>query len=86
MRTSRIAVAVRQLTGLFTQEPGRQLSLADAVRLTGLDPLSCEIVLETLQDAHVLSRGGDGRFIRRDDHARPNPTIGPGAAVNRFTG
>jgi hypothetical protein len=71
MATSSIAFAVRQLTGIFTLEPERQLSLAEAERLTGLDPQSCQIVLETLQDARVLSRASDGRFARSDRPSGP---------------
>jgi hypothetical protein len=66
MATSRIAIAVQQLTGAFVQEPERELSLADAQCLTGLDERSCRLVLETLQDARVLRRGSDGRFVRSD--------------------
>lgn len=71
MRTSRIALAVKQLTGVFVHDPERELSLAEAERLTGLDASSCQIVLETLQDARFLTRAGNGRFIRTD---RPQPT------------
>jgi hypothetical protein len=66
MGTSRIAIAVKQLTGVFVQEPERELSLAEAERLTGLDASSCQIVLETLQDARFLTRARDGRFVRTD--------------------
>lgn len=70
MRTPRIAIAVKQLTGVFVREPDRQLSLAEAERLTGLDASSCQIVLETLQDARVLTRAQDGRFVRSDRERR----------------
>ncbi|MQA28364.1 MAG: hypothetical protein GEU82_00795 [Luteitalea sp.] len=73
MTTSRIADAVQQLTGVFMQEPERELSLAEAERLTGLDPASCQIVLETLQDARFLRRATDGRFVRND--REPSPQI-----------
>ena len=66
MAMSRIAVAVRRLAGVYAQEPERQLSLAEAARLTGLDVPSCRIVLETLQDARFLTRARDGRFARTD--------------------
>jgi hypothetical protein len=66
MPTPRIASAVRQLTGMFVDQPERQLSLAEAVCLTGLDGPACQIVLETLQDARFLARTDDGRFGRSD--------------------
>jgi len=66
MPTSRIATAVRKLTGVYVREPDRQLSLAEAERITGLDGPSCQIVLETLRDARFLARADDGRFVRSD--------------------
>jgi hypothetical protein len=66
MPKPRIAAAVQQLTGVFEREPERELSLAEAERLTGLDAPSCQIVLETLQDAHFLTRVKNGRFARTD--------------------
>jgi DNA-binding IclR family transcriptional regulator len=66
MQKSRIAAAVRRLTSVFVTEPERELSLADAQHLTGLDAPACQIVLETLQDARVLRRSSDGRFVRSD--------------------
>jgi DNA-binding IclR family transcriptional regulator len=66
MATPSIVYAVRQLTALFAREPECRLSLPEAEQLTGLDPQSCRIVLETLQDARVLARAGDGRFARSD--------------------
>jgi hypothetical protein len=66
MPTPRIALAVQQLTGVFVQEPEREMSVADAQLLTGLDEPSCQIVLETLQDARFLKRASDGRFVRSD--------------------
>lgn len=73
MPTSRIAIAVQQLTAVFVKEPDRQLSLAEAERLTGLDAAACEIVLETLRDARFLTRASDGRFVRSDRPTRPTP-------------
>jgi DNA-binding IclR family transcriptional regulator len=71
MATSRIAAAVRRLTGMFVEQPERQLSLAEAARLTGLDGPSCQIVLETLRDARFLARADDGRFVRSDRPRQP---------------
>lgn len=74
MATSRIAAAVRQLTGMFVEQPERQISLAEAERLTGLDGPACQIVLETLRDARFLFRADDGRFMRSDRPRDPSPT------------
>jgi DNA-binding IclR family transcriptional regulator len=64
MGTPRIAMAVHRLAWLFVEEPDRQVSVAEAEELTGLDSPACEIVLETLQDARFLTRAKDGRFSR----------------------
>lgn len=68
MATPRISAAVHRLTDVFQREPERELSLADVERLTGLDQAACAIVLATLEDAHVLTRGRNGRFTRGDRH------------------
>jgi hypothetical protein len=49
---------------MFLEVPGTQLTLADASRLSGLEPI-CRIVLEALEDARFLARSRNGLFVRR---------------------
>lgn len=59
-----ITEAVERLKGVFLEVPGTQLSLAEAVRLSGLEPASCEPILDALVGTGFLMRGRDGRFRR----------------------
>jgi hypothetical protein len=63
--TIRVAEALHRVKGVFLEVPGTQLSLAQASRLSGLEPDMCESVLLALEDAHFLKRARDGRFCRR---------------------
>ena len=62
---SSVTEAVQRLKAVFVEIPGTQLSLADASRLSGLERTLCRFVLEALEDAHFLTRGRNGLFIRR---------------------
>ena len=42
----------------FFDNPGLQLTIADAERLFGIDEVTCEGVLEALVDSRVLVRRG----------------------------
>jgi hypothetical protein len=64
--TSRVVDAVDRLKGVFLELPGTQLTLAEAVRVSGLDTAMCEVVLRALEDAGFLTRRPGGFFIRRD--------------------
>jgi hypothetical protein len=63
--TIRIADAIQRLKGVFMEMPGTQLSLAQAVRMSGLEPGTCEYVLTALEDVRFLVRGKDGRYRQR---------------------
>lgn len=61
---TRFGEAVQRLKGVFLEIPGTRLSVADASRLSGLDRLTCNIVLMALEDARFLKRGHDGLYQR----------------------
>ena len=63
--TIRIADAIQRLKGVFMEVPGTQLSLTQAVQLSGLEPSTCEYVLTALEDVRFLIRGKDGRYRQR---------------------
>jgi hypothetical protein len=62
---SPIASAVHLLRGVYLEEPGVRLSARDASLLSGLEPSTCQIILEVLADAQFLRRSPDGQFVRR---------------------
>jgi DNA-binding IclR family transcriptional regulator len=64
-RESTAAKAVERLRGMFLDVPGTRLSIADAARLSGVEPSLCRRVLETLMDSYFLKRGPDGTFTIR---------------------
>jgi hypothetical protein len=49
---------------VFLQVPDARLSLADAVRVAGLEAHLCRVLLNALEDLRFLKRGQDG-FYRR---------------------
>jgi uncharacterized protein YbjT (DUF2867 family) len=59
------AEAAERLRGMFLDVPGTRLSVADAARLSGVEPSLCRRVLETLMDTYFLKRGPDGTFTIR---------------------
>jgi hypothetical protein len=61
---------LRRVQGEFLEMPGLRLTRAQACRMWGLDPASCEALLGALVDAKFLFRTGDGAFMRFD-HAGP---------------
>lgn len=63
--TIRITEAVARLKTVFVEIPGTQLTVADASRLAGLDRSTCQVLLETLEDARFLTRSPHGLFVRR---------------------
>jgi DNA-binding IclR family transcriptional regulator len=63
--TPRVSEAVARLRGVFLETPSTELSLADAVRLSGVERPTCRIILEALEDARFLARDPRGLFIRR---------------------
>jgi len=57
--------AIQRLRGMFLDVPGTRLSVADAARLSGVEPIVCRQVLESLMDTCFLKRGPDGTFTTR---------------------
>ena len=64
---TRVEVAVQRLKEVFL-EPGTQITVSEAERLTGLEHHHCEMVLGALVDARYIRRGLDGMFVT----ARPD--------------
>jgi hypothetical protein len=60
-----VAQGVQRLKGVFLEVPGTRLTLLDAVKLSGLDQPTCEVVLDALEDANFLKRANDGCYQRR---------------------
>ena len=60
-----VSQGVQRLKGVFLEMPGMRLTLLDAIRLSGLEPPVCEVVLDTLEHARFLKRATDGRYQRR---------------------
>ena len=60
-----VAQGVQRLKGVFLEMPGTRLTLLDAVKLSGLDQTTCEVVLDALEGARFLKRANDGCYQRR---------------------
>ena len=56
--------AVKRLKSMFVEDPGTRLSLPEASRLSGLDEMTCDVILKTLEDARFLRRRPDGLFTK----------------------
>jgi hypothetical protein len=50
----------------YWEMPGLKLTPAQAQRLWGLDPASCDTLLTDLLSAGFLARTRDGAFVRHD--------------------
>ena len=61
---------LRRVKGEFLEMPGLRLTGAQACRMWGLEPASCDALLGALVDAKFLFRTRDGAFMRFD-HAGP---------------
>jgi Fic family protein len=48
----------------YDEQPGLNLTPEQAQRLWGLDDPTCRAALSTLEDARVLRRTPEGRFVR----------------------
>ena len=66
---SPIAAAVHLLRGIYLEQPASRLSAGDASRISGLEPSTCQIILEVLADTKFLRRSGDA-FVRVSDAPR----------------
>jgi hypothetical protein len=68
-----------RIRGEYREMPGLGLTLAQAARLFGLDPTTCEAVLQRLVTEQSVYQMRDGRFVARPaDHPSMTPT--PSAA------
>jgi hypothetical protein len=65
--------AVERLRGMFLDVPGTRLSVADAARLSGVEPSLCRRGLETLLETCFLKRGQMGRS--RSDKPRSSTVL-----------
>jgi hypothetical protein len=50
----------------YDEQPGLNLTPEQAHRLWGLDDPTCRAALSTLEDARVLRRTPEGRFVRSE--------------------
>jgi len=55
---------LRRVQGEFLEMPGLRVTVAQARRLWGLDPASCDACLGALVEANFLFRTRDGAFMR----------------------
>jgi hypothetical protein len=46
----------------FEEAPGLRLTVSEAARFWGLDPMTCEQVLGRLREAGFLTAGSDARY------------------------
>jgi DNA-binding IclR family transcriptional regulator len=60
----RVVEALTRLKGVFLEAPATQLSFTEATQLSGLEPTTCQIILEALEETRFLERH-NGLFIRR---------------------
>jgi hypothetical protein len=58
---------LRRIQAEFLEMPGLKLTVPQAARLWGVDPTTCETVIETLIRAHFLRRTRDGAITRLSD-------------------
>ncbi|MFN7984702.1 MAG: hypothetical protein U0Q11_27820 [Vicinamibacterales bacterium] len=66
-RMSPIAAAVHKLREVYLEAPSSRLSARDASQIAGLEPATCQIILEVLAEARFLSQSPEGVFVRRPD-------------------
>jgi hypothetical protein len=53
-----------RVRGEYLEMPGLRLTLPQAQRLFGLDPVACALVFETLTREKFFCLGRDGRFAQ----------------------
>jgi DNA-binding IclR family transcriptional regulator len=56
---------LRSIWHEFAEMPGLRLTVAQAQRLWTIDRATCSELLDRLVSAHLLVRGGDGRYRSR---------------------
>jgi DNA-binding IclR family transcriptional regulator len=59
-----VAQAVKRLKRMFLEDPGTRISLLEASQLSGVDEVTCDVILKTLEDARFLRRRPDGFFTK----------------------
>lgn len=62
---------LRRIRGEFLEMPGLQLSVPQAARFWGMDPLSCRTCLDSLVDSGFLVRNAAGVLYSRRDVGEP---------------
>ena len=55
-----------RVRGEYSEMPGLSLTVPQARRLFGLEPVTCQVLFERLVDTRFLRRTRQGRFIRSD--------------------
>jgi hypothetical protein len=53
-----------RLRGEFLEMPGLRLTLQQAQRLCGVEPVMCKVVLDALVDVNFLCLKADGTYAR----------------------
>jgi len=77
-----------RIRGEYLEMPGLRLTLAQAVRLWGLDPPTCRRLLQTLIETGFLVQTPEGAFVRSESWIREYPSRSNGgeAAVQVSAG
>jgi hypothetical protein len=65
--TQDVEEVVDRVQGEYREMPGLRLTTDQAQRLLGLDPDTCEKVLDRLVDEMFLARTSDGSYVRSGD-------------------
>lgn len=60
------AELVAMVLGTFREMPGLSLHLNQAARLFGVDPTTCQVLLDDLVALGRLRRAHDGQYLGRD--------------------
>jgi len=63
--TPRVDEAIQHIKGVFLEHPDREVSVADACQLTGLEQVLCAPILDALEDVRFVRRRDNGAFVRR---------------------
>jgi hypothetical protein len=60
---------VLMVLGMYEEMPGLSLDVPQAVRLLGLPPVMCRLVLDELVSRGHLFKNGDGQYLARSSVA-----------------
>ena len=58
---------IERIRGEFLEMPGLRLTAAQVRRLCGVDPTTCQVVLDALVDINFLQVRADGTYARPSD-------------------